>query len=96
MNSDEFAVWLSDLVDGGDLEPSAADELVEARLVFDRRRSELLTNTPSRVVGIARGEVLGAESVPELLAMARSMEALVYFERTDEELPSFDDLERRG
>lgn len=96
MNADEYAAWLIGLVDAGQLERSAADELIQARSAFDRQRAELLASVDSRVVGVARGEVLRADSVPELLATARRMHALVYFERTDEERLSFDDLDRRG
>ena len=50
----------------------------------------------ARVVGIAGGEVLYADSVPELLASAQETGSLAYFERADEELGVFDDLERPG
>jgi len=94
VTAEEFAGWLNSLVEQRRLERGAANELVEARRVFDQQREQLFVTSPSRVIGVAAGEVLHADSVPELLATTREMGSLVYFERADEELISFDDLER--
>lgn len=85
MTTDEFQAWLYGLVEAEELDSDAAAELIYARNVFDDLRVSILAELQSPVVGVARGRVLVADSVPEILAVAQNMEALVYFERMDDE-----------
>lgn len=83
MTGDEFAKWMSALVEERRLAREAANELIDARRGFDQQRERLLNEYQGRVVGVAGSEVLHAGSVTEILAMAQAMDRLVYFERAD-------------
>ncbi|MFA5709924.1 hypothetical protein [Mycolicibacterium sp.] len=84
MDFEEYARWLSGLVDEQRLDAADREVLLEQRQIFDSRRAEFEASYAGKAVGVASGEVLTDDSVNALLDRAEAMDSLLYFERIPE------------
>lgn len=82
MTVEEFAAWLRELVDEGQISRSQATDLALQRAAFEEARTGLEAEFDQRVVGFQRRQLLVADSVGGLMALAaeRGDGGLIYFE----------------
>ncbi|BBC69128.1 hypothetical protein MML61_27445 (plasmid) [Mycobacterium marinum] len=80
MNFAEYEQWLRQLVQEGQLDGAACEDLLEQRRIFDSKRRDFETSYAGLVVGVAGGEVWVNDSVSALLEKAVHLDHQIYYE----------------
>ena len=72
MTTEQFIAWIQSLVREGRLTEAQAADLIDQRILFDEARDGIHDRYPGSVAGYVNGVPLVADSVGQLLDMARN------------------------